>query len=413
VTAPCIEYDLMEMVKASLRYRLLVMVLAPILVFGVGEISLRIFGYRYDPYAALAGGETHTELEEVRLYRAHPELIWTLMPSAVLDDRYRGFVKAHTNSLGLRGEELSEGGGQLKVLCLGDSITFGLGLPDDETFPVQLAGELEACRDAPTGQVVVVNGGVPGWSSVQGRRLLDRFRAWDPDVVVFWFGINDSKKARGLPDSMHIVPAETVAVLSRPLRRLRVFQFLQQVLAPAPEPNPDARRASVEEFAEAVRVIGEEWGDRAIFIRCPERFNQTIGELRRMITDAELLGVNLIMGPYPLLNPWTPALDGTDLQGREMAVNRELVLVYEPDHAGTRVPLEDLHTNIELLFTLKREVDARLATLPPDAMGAQELFGGERPGKVFYDNCHLSPRGTALAARAVAARIMERLAADD
>ncbi len=397
------------MVKAPLRYRLLVMLLAPILVLGVVEISLRIFGYRYDPFAALTGGETHTELGEVQFYRAHPELIWTLMPSAVLDDNMRGFVKVHTNSLGLRGEELSEGGGQLKVLCLGDSITFGSCLPDDETFPVQLTRELEACRDEAAGQVVVVNGGVPGWSSVQGRWLLERFRSWDPDFVVFWFGINDSKNARGLPDSMHIVPAETVAVLIRPLRRLRVFQLLQQLLAPAPESIPDARRTSVEEFAEAVRVIGEEWGDRAIFIRCPERIYQTIAEFRTMIGDAERSGLNIIIGPKQLLSSWTPAPDGTDLQGRVMSVGGELALVYEPDQANAGVTLPELRARIDLLFKLKMEVDLRLATLPSDAMGSKDLFGGEQPGTVFHDNCHLSPRGAALAARAVAERIMERL----
>ncbi len=398
-----------EMAKAPLRYRLLLMVLAPLLVLGVAEIGLRIFGYRYDPNAALIEGQTHRELEQVQLYRSHPEFIWTLIPSAVLEEPGFGFSDVHTNSLGLRGRELSESPAGLKVLCLGDSITFGLSLKDDETFPVQLARELAAHPGVPADQLVVVNGGVPGWSSVQGRRLLERFRSWDPDIVVFWFGINDSKKARGLPDSMQTVPAESVAVLNRFLRRLRIFQCLQQFLAPTPKPIPDARRASVEEFAEAVRVIGEEWGDRAIFIRCPERLDQTIAEFRMMIADAKRFGVNIIIGPEALIIPWTPAIDWYSLEGRKMTENGESALVYELDRADRHATLPQLHTDLELLLRLKREVDARLAVLPPDAMGAWDLFGGDHVENIFFDNCHLNRRGTALAARAVAERIAKIL----
>ena len=87
----------------------------------------------------------------------------------------------------------------------------------------------------------------------------------------------------------------------------------------------------------------------------------------------------------------------------------ERVLVYDPDHADTRAPLSRLRAELEQLCWLKEGVDARLATLPPDALEARELFGAELSEDFLTDNCHLSVHGAAQAARAVATRIMERL----
>lgn len=63
--------------------------------------------------------------------------------------RTRTFL-VDTNSLGLRGPEPAPGG--TRVLAVGDSVTFGWGVADDESWPARLSGELG---------VTVLNGGVP------------------------------------------------------------------------------------------------------------------------------------------------------------------------------------------------------------------------------------------------------------
>jgi lysophospholipase L1-like esterase len=65
--------------------------------------------------------------------------------------RRRSFAVS-TNSLGLRGPEPVLPAPGFRILCAGDSITFGWGLPVAEAYPTLLADELG---------VEVINGGMP------------------------------------------------------------------------------------------------------------------------------------------------------------------------------------------------------------------------------------------------------------
>src|SRR5204863_1476949 len=70
--------------------------------------------------------------------------------------------EVHINALGLRGPEIERTPpvGRTRILALGDSMTFGYHLEEDETWPARLEALLRgAGRD-----VEVVNGGVGGWS---------------------------------------------------------------------------------------------------------------------------------------------------------------------------------------------------------------------------------------------------------
>ena len=55
------------------------------------------------------------------------------------------------------------------VIALGDSCTFGFRVSEGETYPAQLQSEL---REHGMPRAAVLNYGVPGYTSFQGRRLL-------------------------------------------------------------------------------------------------------------------------------------------------------------------------------------------------------------------------------------------------
>jgi len=101
------------------------------------------------------------------------------------------------NQLALRGPEVGpKPEGVRRVLALGDSFTFGLGVEDDDApFPAVLNDLL-----ADTGSVEVINGGIPG--SVTGdwvalwKRSAD---AIDPDVVVAVFFLRDGTMLATIP----------------------------------------------------------------------------------------------------------------------------------------------------------------------------------------------------------------------
>ena len=79
------------------------------------------------------------------------------------------------------------------VVFLGDSLTAGLGLPEEEAFPALVEEELRS-RGTP---LRVVNAGVSGDTSAGGLRRLDWLLRQQPDLLVVELGVNDA--LRGQP----------------------------------------------------------------------------------------------------------------------------------------------------------------------------------------------------------------------
>ena len=72
----------------------------------------------------------------------------------------------------------------LKILAIGDSSTFGWGVPTESAFPEILEGLLPHTN--------VINLGVNGYTSLQGYRILEReILRLKPAVVIVSFGFND------------------------------------------------------------------------------------------------------------------------------------------------------------------------------------------------------------------------------
>lgn len=79
------------------------------------------------------------------------------------------------------------------VIFLGDSLTAGLGLGEEQAFPARIA---ERLREAGT-PIRLVNAGVSGDTSAGGLRRLPWLLRQHPDVLVVGLGANDG--LRGLP----------------------------------------------------------------------------------------------------------------------------------------------------------------------------------------------------------------------
>jgi lysophospholipase L1-like esterase len=82
------------------------------------------------------------------------------------------------------------GSGRTRILCLGDSITYGYGLADNETYPARLKEEFE--RQAP-GAWTVYNGGVNAYPlSFIHQRFLQLWRLGvRPEVAVIGYSMNE------------------------------------------------------------------------------------------------------------------------------------------------------------------------------------------------------------------------------
>lgn len=101
-----------------------------------------------------------------------------------------------------------DGGGALRILMLGDSLTAGFGLASAEALPVRL----EAALRARGLDVRVINAGVSGDTSAGGLARLDWALADRPHAVIVALGANDALRV--------IDPAHTRANLDRLLGAL-------------------------------------------------------------------------------------------------------------------------------------------------------------------------------------------------
>ena len=118
--------------------------------------------------------------------RCDPVRGYALVPSATID---YARIRTTLNALGLRGP-LPNDGEPTAVLAVGDELTFGWGMTDEQTYPTQLGGLLrERCPSCG----VVVNAGVPGYTSYQGLMLVRQLAPLlRPRVVVASFHLNDA-----------------------------------------------------------------------------------------------------------------------------------------------------------------------------------------------------------------------------
>jgi len=107
----------------------------------------------------------------------------------------RGFVPVQTNALGFRGPEVSieKPPGNYRILGLGDSVTFGAAVRDEETFLRRLEQELPKRYGNNGVRFESINTGVVGYSTYQELVTLQRYGLpLCPDLVIVGFLSNDA-----------------------------------------------------------------------------------------------------------------------------------------------------------------------------------------------------------------------------
>ncbi|MHC4599093.1 MAG: SGNH/GDSL hydrolase family protein, partial [Planctomycetota bacterium] len=196
--------------KKKLLFATLTVLLAMVLFETVLTVSGMGFGWEIEAPLAHEQLRAHVgktplwddeELLEANfsIYTDDRLLLWRLRSD--LDLRIRNFLlppslrgertfPVKTNARGFRGPlPPKTPSGKGLVLCLGGSNTFGWGLGEGEAYPARLREQLG-------GEYDVTNFGAPGYSSEQGRVLMDTHgKALRPRWVVIGYGFNDGVKA--------------------------------------------------------------------------------------------------------------------------------------------------------------------------------------------------------------------------
>ncbi len=194
----------------------------------------------------------------------------------------------HINSLGFRGREFAarKSPGSVRILCVGDSYTFGPYVDDDATLPARLGTQLESA--APGRGLEVINGGVSGFSILDEKTFLEtKALSLQPDLVVLVFTNNDiTDLARPRPmievmrDHARLKSRFLIGPVIRFLQHTAIFNGMQRTAA----------WLEVRRRKEAVRqeVVPQE----ALW----DRYGELLGQTRDLL---DRRGVGLLLVAWP------------------------------------------------------------------------------------------------------------------
>jgi lysophospholipase L1-like esterase len=281
-------------------------------------------------------GLGHSYESEADTYQtsSNSDLVFTLRPG------YRGYsegTEVSISSQGLRDREYAPGrqASTARLLMLGDSVTFGVGVLAEETFSKQLEQLLNAASQ--DRRFEAINAGIPGYNTVQERARLQEIGAHvQPDLVVLTFVVND------LLDSFSIFnqaynPTGPLAPAKQWLRRnVRLVRFYQNISWRAAEaarrenaPDEPVRRRErvLERFAEINRIarISAEQGARFALVLYPDNLSQFVtpgSDGQRLTVREELLRFANEQG-YPVLDLTEAVGDVRDQRARTMRLKED------------------------------------------------------------------------------------------
>ena len=137
---------------------------------------------RKDPQAPL-------KLKHFIKWNDNPLIVYDLIPS--ITGEFRG-KKMSINQFGFRQQPAyaDDTGEALRIAGIGDSVMFGWGVSDEETYLALLGSHLieKGCHS----NVNIVNSAVPGYNTVMAVETLNaKLLPFRPDVVIYHYVIND------------------------------------------------------------------------------------------------------------------------------------------------------------------------------------------------------------------------------
>jgi lysophospholipase L1-like esterase len=178
---------------------LLIALAAIIIALAACEIMLRVLKLPSSHVVPWPGRDSAWK-NAIHQKSSIPGLDYELRPGA--KTAHNG-VDISINSLGMRGQEikLQKAPGQIRILAVGDSFTFGYGVSDRDTFPEELNQLLK--KNFPSQDIQVLNLGVSGYGSADEALVIKhKAAAYSPDLVIIGYVLNDPQNRQ--MDPLHV-----------------------------------------------------------------------------------------------------------------------------------------------------------------------------------------------------------------
>jgi lysophospholipase L1-like esterase len=288
------------------------------------------------------------------IFEGDPLLLWRLKPS--LKNAVWDFTILSTNAQSFRADYPigRKRAGTFRIVCLGDSVTFGYRVPpvwperpndynpEWQPFPMLLQSELRKAN--PERQIEVFPMAVPGYTSHQGLAWLRRdIEYLQPDVVIASFGWNDAS-ASDVPDREAIdtrwLPLATRWLVDHSQAFAHAALWLRKSDGPTQasrNPFPRVLQSEYVHNFEAMVALAREHQASVVVIGAPYRDHTTNPPEARLMTSYRGALKSA------MLRNQTPYLEIIELTEAAGSVNQgffgELI---HPNHMGHRLMASEL-----------------------------------------------------------------------
>ena len=181
------------------------------------ETGLRVVGFKYElvSYMEFNFPNPH-ELHQI--FEPDSQLLWRMRPNFNFGQDFEPL-----NQQGFRGKAFKKEKGPeaFRIACIGDSVVFGRAKAE---YPLLLQKELSKKLSR---KVECMNFGVPGYSTYQGKIILERaLLEYKPDLVIIQFGWNDHWLGKGFADKDQVVREDKPSAFIQSMRKIRIYQMI-------------------------------------------------------------------------------------------------------------------------------------------------------------------------------------------
>jgi lysophospholipase L1-like esterase len=288
------------------------------------------------------------------IFEGDPLLLWRLKPN--LNNAVWDYTILSTNAQSFRADYPigAKPAGTFRIVCLGDSVTFGYRVPpvwpdrpkdynpEWQPFPMLLEKELR--RANRNRQIEVFPMAVPGYTSHQGLAWLRRdIEHLNPDMVIASFGWNDAS-ASDVPDRKAIdtrwYPVATRWLIDHSQAFAHATRWLRSGDRPAPVARTPVPRVPINEYVYnfgAIVSLARDHKASVVVIGAPYRDSKTNPPEAKLMTNYRTV---LKSAMEQSQTPYLEILELTEAAG---SVNEgffgELI---HPNHMGHRLMASEL-----------------------------------------------------------------------
>jgi lysophospholipase L1-like esterase len=250
--------------------------LSILLFLFIAEVLFRLIDFQkvYPERAFLL----NPELSYPKYYKKDAELFWRIRPNQTIKGEFfvDGIYKI--NSKGYREREFSaeKDPDLTRIICVGNSCTFGWKVNLEQTYPKILEKLLN--QNLPQPKFEVIDAGMTGYSTFQGVRFLKReILGFHPDIIIFSYGWNDMCPSER-EDKDQKFPPQWILNLDDFLSGSRFYSFLKfeiMNLLKSKQPQDEKKlvyRVSIKDYQENLKElekIAQGSGIKVFFLSIP------------------------------------------------------------------------------------------------------------------------------------------------